>query len=51
MANRAGWVRFAPPPRDLSRAAKLAREAEVLLSGTCSAGHPCGSGDQSDFRR
>jgi len=30
MAKREGWVRFAPPPRDLSPAARLARAAEKL---------------------
>jgi len=30
MANDKGWVRYAAPPRDLSRSAKLAAEAEAL---------------------
>jgi hypothetical protein len=30
LANRAGWLRHAPPPRDLPAAAKLAAAAEVL---------------------
>ena len=30
LANREGWLRFAPPPRDLPPAAKLALEVEAL---------------------
>ncbi len=33
LANREGWVRFAPPPHDLSPAAKLMRAAERLAEG------------------
>ena len=40
MANREGWVRFQPPPRDLSRAAKLAAQAEALAQAQAFDRHP-----------
>jgi len=48
LANRAGWVRHAPPPRDLPAAAKLAAQAEAL-QGQGAAARLTSAGTASPF--